>query len=179
MPEVKFLNALTVSEDFLIRKAELDDCAQILECLALAFAPYRQSYTPGAFADTVLGRQTLRQRLVEMTVLVGIAPQNRLVATVGYKLQDNGEAHIRGMAIHPAWQGRSAAHRLLWRVESDVRALGCRAMTLDTTAVLGRAIRFYEKNGFRPTGEVGTFFGMDLFAYRKELAGICPEPNCP
>ena len=39
---------------FRIRKARLEDAGEILECLAQAFAPYRGSYTPAAFADTVL-----------------------------------------------------------------------------------------------------------------------------
>jgi len=163
--------------EFLIRRANPDDCAQILNCLALAFAPYREAYTPGAFADTVLDPQTLRQRLDEMAVLVAVTSENRLVGAIGYKLQDNGEAHIRGMAVHPAWQGSSVAQTLLARVESDLRALDCRAMTLGTTSVLRQAIRFYERNGFRATGEVSSFFGMDLFAYRKELAAMGPQPK--
>jgi SAM-dependent methyltransferase/ribosomal protein S18 acetylase RimI-like enzyme len=165
-----------MAPEFLIRKADLDDSRPILDCLELAFAPYRETYTPGAFADTVLDPQTLGQRLGEMTVLVAIASENRLVGTIGYKLQPNGEAHIRGMAVHPEWQGSPVAQGLLARVESDLRALGCSAMTLDTTAVLRQAIRFYEKNGFRATGEVSSFFGMDLFGYRKELTGIVLQP---
>jgi SAM-dependent methyltransferase/ribosomal protein S18 acetylase RimI-like enzyme len=166
-----------VAGEFFIRKADVNDCTRILDCLALAFLPYREAYTPGAFADTVLDPLTLRQRLDEMSVLVAIASENRLVGTIGYQLQPDGEAHIRGMAVHPEWQGRSVAPSLLAHVESDLRARGCRAMTLGTTAVLRQAIRFYEKNGFRPTGEVSSFFGMDLFGYRKELAAIGLEPT--
>jgi GNAT superfamily N-acetyltransferase len=158
-----------MSPEFFIRKATLDDCGPILDCLALAFAPYRTAYTAGAFADTVLDPLTLRKRLGEMTLLVAIANENRLVGTIGYKLEDNGEAHIRGMAVDPVWQGSSVARKLLARVESDLGALGCYAMTLGTTAVLRQAVRFYEKNGFWATGEVTPFFGMDLFVYRKDL----------
>ena len=61
------------------------------------------------------------------------------------------------------------ARLLLDRVESDLRDLGCSAVTLDTTAPLERAIRFYERNGFRSTGQVGSFFGMPLFEYRKDI----------
>ena len=42
-------------------------------------------------------------------------------------------------------------------------------MTLCTTRPLQRAIRFYEKNGFHATGEVSSFFGMDLLSYRKDI----------
>jgi SAM-dependent methyltransferase/ribosomal protein S18 acetylase RimI-like enzyme len=168
-----------MAEEFFIRVANLDDCGALLECLALAFAPYRQAYTPGAFADTVLDAQTLRHRLNEMTVLVAITTENRLVGTVSYKLQDNGEAHIRGMAVRPDWQGSPVAQRLLARVEWDLRDRGSRAMTLGTTAVLRQAIRFYEKNGFQATGEVSDFFEMDLFSYRKELGdtGVVSSPG--
>jgi ribosomal protein S18 acetylase RimI-like enzyme len=73
------------------------------------------------------------------------------------------------MAVRPAWEGFGVAERLLNQVESELRELHCSAITLDTTRPLQRAIRFYEKHGFRPTGEIASFFGMDLFAYRKEL----------
>jgi hypothetical protein len=52
--------------------ARLEDASGILGCLAQAFAAYRVSYTPAAFADTVLTRRTLRERFKEMTVLVAI-----------------------------------------------------------------------------------------------------------
>src|SRR5262249_29977268 len=54
-------------------------------------------------------------------------------------------------------------------------ALGCRTVTLDTTGVLRKAMRFYEKNGFRATGEVSSFFGMELFGYRKELDDVTEQ----
>lgn len=48
----------------------------------------------------------------------------------------------------PEHQGSGVAAGLLDQVESDLRDLNCRAMTLDTTKPLQRAIRFYERNGF-------------------------------
>jgi len=44
-------------------------------------------------------------------------------------------------------------------------------VTLDTTRPLERAIRFYERCGYRATGVVRDFFGMPLFEYAKDLAG--------
>ena len=37
------------------------------------------------------------------------------------------------------------------------------------SAPLQRAIRFYERNGYRPSGRVADFFGMPLFEYVKPL----------
>ena len=61
------------------------------------------------------------------------------------------------------------AQRLLDAALADLRACGCARVTLDTTEPLRRAIRFYERNGFRPTGAVGDFFGMPLFEYARAL----------
>jgi ribosomal protein S18 acetylase RimI-like enzyme len=61
------------------------------------------------------------------------------------------------------------AKSLLDRAESDLRKLGCHIMTLCTTKPLQRAIHFYEKNGFHASGEVGSFFGMDLVSYGKDI----------
>ena len=47
---------------FSIRRAGDSDAAGILECLRSSFEPYRESYTPGGFADTVLAPETIGQR---------------------------------------------------------------------------------------------------------------------
>lgn len=44
-------------------------------------------------------------------------------------------------------------------------------LTLDTTRPLERAIAFYERRGYRPTGIVGDFYGMELIEYEKMLGG--------
>jgi hypothetical protein len=46
---------------------------------------------------------------------------------------------------------------------------GCRRVTLDTTLPLTAAIKFYENNGYRKSGQVTDFFGMPLLEYVKEL----------
>jgi hypothetical protein len=54
----------------LIRKATGEDASGILACLSAAFEEYRDSYTSGAFADTVLTAETIAMRVQEMTVFV-------------------------------------------------------------------------------------------------------------
>ena len=153
-----------------IRKAALADADGILQCLEQAFAAYRSSYTPDAFKDTVLTRETLRKRFTEMTLLVAVDQAGRVIGTIAYKIEKNGEeGHIRGMAVRPDLQGCGAAKKLLDQVEAGLRERHCRIVTLDTTRPLQRAIHFYEKNCYRATGEVASFFGMDLLAYRKEI----------
>jgi ribosomal protein S18 acetylase RimI-like enzyme len=153
---------------FTARKATLSDAWGILRCLEQAFAPYHDSYTPLAFTDTVLTEKTLRVRFTQMEILVAADDSGRVIGTVAYKVE-GGEGHVRGMAVLPGHQGSGVATVLLRQVESNLRDLQCSAITLDTTEPLQPAIRFYERNGFRATGQISQFFGMKLFAYRKQL----------
>jgi ribosomal protein S18 acetylase RimI-like enzyme len=152
-----------------IRKAQPPDAPAIAACLASAFAPFRSQYTSGAFADTVLTAEGVLQRMTHMTIYAALAPTNDVVGTVAFAIDDQ-VGHLRGMAIRPEWQGRAIAEELLRVAEDDIRAAGCSRITLDTTLPLQRAIRFYERNGYLPTGRVTDFFGMPLHEYRKQLA---------
>lgn len=154
---------------FSIRKATVEDTQGILECLRAAFEKYRHAYTPGAFLDTVLTPETLLERLANMTVFVATTPLGQVVGTVADNVIRTGEGHIRGMAVRPAWQGTGVATQLLGRVEWELREKQCIRISLDTTEPLQRAMRFYERNGYRRSGKITDFFGMQLFEYVKEL----------
>lgn len=153
-----------------IRRAVEDDIPSILKCLAESFAPYRDNYSAEAFLDTVLTSQTLKYRMKHMEVFVAESePEFSIIGTVACNLVTPEEGHLRGMAVLPAGQGAGVAQQLLERAEAELRARKCIRITLDTTEPLKRAIRFYERNGFRPSGRVGDFFGMPLFEYVKIL----------
>lgn len=140
-----------------------------MACLAAAFETYRESYTAGGFKDTILAPQSAEQRLREMTVLVAENDAGEVIGTVAYQVLGSGEGHLRGMAVYPRLQGKGIAARLLTTAESNLRARGCARVTLDTTRPLKRAIAFYCRHGYEPTGVVGDFFGMELFEYAKHL----------
>jgi len=153
-----------------VRRATPADAAGILACLAAAFEPYRDRYTPDAFRDTVLTPVTVQLRLASMAVFVAVTPEGEITGTIGGSIVSRGEAHIRGMAVLPQWQGAGVAGQLLQAVEDELRSQGCRRITLDTTQPLERAMRFYQKSGYRRSGKVSDFFGMPLFEYVKPLA---------
>jgi GNAT superfamily N-acetyltransferase len=158
-----------VPDDFFIRRANAEDSAAILRCLELAFEPYRASYTPGAWLDTVLDPETLAQRLSSMQVLVAVSPQEGIVATLAF-IANGSEGHLRGMAVLPEWQGREVSSALLLAAEAELDLQKCLRITLDTTEPLERATRFYENNGYRRSGKITDFFGMKLHEFVKELS---------
>ncbi len=151
-----------------IREAQVEEAESICACLNAAFEPFRSQYTPAAFDDTVPSLGAMRERMAHMKVYVAITSNGEVVGTIASGMKRE-EGHLRGMAIHPRWQGRGIAEQLLDTAENDVLANGCNRVTLDTTLPLQRAIRFYRKNGFVPTGGVIDFFGMPLHEYAKPL----------
>ena len=152
-----------------IRQAADRDIPAVVRCLTAAFEEYRDRYTPQAFRDTVLTIQGAEQRMRAMTILVVDDYSANVVGTVAYQVMESGEGHVRGMAVDPLLHGKGIAARLLSRAEGELRKLGCSRVTLDTTQPLERAIRFYVREGYEPTGVVRDFFGMPLFEYVKTL----------
>ena len=154
---------------FSIRFATSADLSGILECLRAAFASYQSSYTQPGYADTVLTKKTLNRRLQFMSIFVAVDESGEIIGTIGCNAVGEGEGHLRGMAVRPEWQGAGVAGQLLKSAEAELRRIGCDRITLDTTAPLQRAVRFYERNGYRATGKVTDFFGMPLYEYAKRL----------
>jgi GNAT superfamily N-acetyltransferase len=154
---------------FSIRRATPADAAGILNCLNVAFAAYRERYTPAAYADTVLNTETIYERMACMALFVAVRESGEIVGTIGCQVTLPGEGHLRGMAVLPQWQGHGVAADLLNAAEADLRYQHCARITLDTTEPLQRAMRFYERNGYRRSGKVADFFDMPLFEYVKTI----------
>ncbi|MGZ4835775.1 MAG: GNAT family N-acetyltransferase [Terriglobales bacterium] len=158
-----------MQDNITIRIASETDAFGILECLRIAFEPYRAQYTPDGFADTVLTPQTIQHRLEQMSVFVAGTPGNQIVGTIACAVIDASEGHLRGMAVLPEWQGHGIAEELLQSAELELAGRGCSRITLDTTEPLQRAMRFYEKHGYVASGRTADFFGMPLHEYVKDL----------
>ena len=162
-----FTPAMSSEKSITIRQATANDAPGILNCLREAFEPYRASYTPEAFRDTVLTPETITARFSEMKILVATDEGGKIVGTVAGKLAGKDEGHLRGMAMLPSCQGQGVAERLLAAIESHLWSHGCKRITLDTTKPLKRAARFYEKHGYQSSGRVSDFYGMPLYEYVK------------
>ena len=160
---------LTEIPGICIRKAKDEDAPGILACLGEAFEEFRNRYTPDAFLDTVLTMKALRERLERMSVFVAVNSAGEIVGTIACNALSSEEGHLRGMAVLPSMRGNGAAAQLLRQAEAELRLRGCNRVTLDTTEPLERAMRFYEKNGYRRSGRISGFFGMPLIEYQKTL----------
>ncbi len=160
---------MTTPAPCIIRHAAPQDFVAILECLHEAFEPFRRAYTPEAFADTVPSLETLQHRSANMTILVAVNSAGGLIGTIAAGMTSSTEGHLRGMAVCSDCQGHGVAGQLLASAEALLQSRGCRRVTLDTTEPLARAISFYRKNGYSPTGRTQDFYGMPLFEFAKDL----------
>jgi GNAT superfamily N-acetyltransferase len=151
-----------------VRQATEADASAILDCLHAAFEPYRTEYTPAAFEATVLTQAALADRLRQSMVFVAVTATGHVVGTISVAVARDG-GHVRGLAVRPERQGHGIAQQLLATVFAALRGLGCTRVTLETTAPLERAIRFYEAQGFVPTGRIRIFHDMALSEYARRL----------
>lgn len=153
-----------------VRNAKGEDSQRILACLRGAFEEFREHYTPEAFLETVLTPSTLRERLQAMSVFVAVNSREQVVGTIASSVVSLEEGHLRGMAVLPAMRGSGIAAQLLRRVEAELAQFRCASVTLDTTEPLLRAMRFYEKHGYRRSGKTKDFFGMLLISRQVSRA---------
>ncbi len=165
------------SENISIRMAREEDIPGLIGCLGAAFEEFRSRYTVGAFEDTVLTPESVRQRLKEMTIFVAVDSGGQVVGTIASQVVLVNEGHLRGMAVLPRLHGAGLAQRLLERAEEHLGEKGCARITLDTTEPLERAMRFYERNGYRRSGKEQGFFGMRLMEYEKPVLSPYDQAN--
>jgi ribosomal protein S18 acetylase RimI-like enzyme len=118
----------------------------------------------------VLSAETIKHRMKNMKIFVAeVQTSGAIIGTVACNLVSREEGHLRGMAVLSSYRGSEVAQHLLETAEAELRAQKCIRITLDTTEPLTRAINFYRRNGFRPSGRVTDFFGMPLYEYTKDL----------
>ena len=166
MPQIR---RYWVVNQFSIRPATERDAEAVQCCLETAFAPYATKYSRDAFLDTVPTLENVYQRFTWMSLFVAVDESGSIFGTIGCYVKTPEEGHVRGMAVREAWQGKGIAQQLLSAAESELRRRGCVRVSLDTTDPLQRAIHFYEKQGYRRSGEITDFYGMPLHEFIKEL----------
>ena len=159
----------------IVREAALDDATAIADVLALAFEEYRPDYTAAAYEATTSSASDVRLRLREGPIWLAIDGV-RAVGTVSAKRTLEG-IYLRGMAILPDARGLGIGVALLDCVVEYARRESASRLYLSTTPFLLRAIRLYERYGFRRIeGGPPDLHGTPLFTMEKVLASGSSAP---
>ncbi len=72
------------------------------------------------------------------------------VACVAVKTLEPGLGEVKRLWVDPAARGQGLARRMMERIEGEARALGMRALKLDTNDHLPEAIALYRATGWTP-----------------------------
>jgi putative acetyltransferase len=158
---------LSAQKPVQVRLAEPADAPSISALLYESFVEFKHLYTEGGFAATTPPTEQILVRMGEGPVWVALV-DDAIVATVS--VVPKGESlYVRGMAVLPAARGNRIGELLSDRLEIYAAEHNFTRLFLSTTPFLDRAIRLYEKCGFRRTGE-GPYdlFGTALFTMEKQ-----------
>ena len=151
-----------------IRLTIPEDVQAVAMVLQQAFVEYQPLYTPEGFSATTPSADLIRERLTEGPTWVAVQ-DSAIVGTVSAVLKGAG-VYVRSMAILPTQRGQRLGQELLQIAESFAREHNADYMFLSTTPFLNRAIRLYERYGFRRNDDgPHDLFGTPLFTMVKPL----------
>jgi GNAT superfamily N-acetyltransferase len=169
-------------DEWVIRRATLDDADLVAETVALAFEGYRAWAPPGW--DPPLAPMHL-ERANELLSLSGawcaIAFEDDAVAGhVAFSPARTREephepiadlAYLSMLFVREPWWGTGLATELLRRATTEAAAQGYRSMRLETPLANARARRFYEREGWRLAGDAiyEPTLGFEIIEYRRPL----------
>ena len=119
---------------------------------------------PGAFGSSTEQEQALpendwRAMIRTAAIFVATAGESSVGVVAGLPRESAGERGLGAMWVAPSWRGRGVAAALTDAVIAWARSEGCVRIGLWVCADSPRARRFYQRQGFRATGQIRPFPG--------------------
>jgi GNAT superfamily N-acetyltransferase len=156
----------------IVRDADERDIHEIHDVLANAFRQYHKDYTDGAYNITVVSVEELGKRLRDPEKVVFVAQMHdSIVGTITIDMS-GGCFYVQSMAVSPFVQKKGIGILLLQRAEEYAVGKGIKKMLLECYEPLVKAIRLYEKFGFRRTGKSRPYSGITVFEMAKDLREV-------
>jgi GNAT superfamily N-acetyltransferase len=117
---------------------------------------------PGAFGSAPEQEEALPEdawRAMTRTAAIFVATANGtgIGVVAGLPRESAGERGLGAMWVTPSWRGRGVAAALAGAVIAWARSEGCARIGLWVSADSPRARRFYQRQGFRATGQARPF----------------------
>jgi len=102
--------------------------------------------------------------------LVALTAARRAIACGALRRLDAHSAEVKRMYVEPSGRGSGVAAALLRALELQARTRGWTTLRLETGPAQPDAIRFYEREGYRPIPRYGVYVGSDLsLCYERAL----------
>jgi ribosomal protein S18 acetylase RimI-like enzyme len=163
---------MMADSDVTVRAAESKDIREIHSILAEAFAPYRKRYTEKAYNVTVVSKKEIENRLNDQNALILVAQLHKdIVGTAAIKMYSDN-LYLQSMAVRPGVQRKGIGMLILGEIEKRARETGVDELSLECYEPLTKAIRVYEKFGFRKTGRRRPYYGITIFEMKKNIRRV-------
>ena len=102
--------------------------------------------------------------------VIAVSPDGRAVGCGALRRLDEASAEVKRMYVEPASRGSGVAAALLRTLKEKARDRGWTTLRLETGPAQPDAIRFYEREGYRPIPLYGVYVGSDLsLCYERAL----------
>ena len=159
--------------ELVLRRLAPADWAAFREIRLAALRDAPEAFGSTAAEAQMLGEQEWRRRLVQRTVFMAEAANQRVGLVAGIGRARPGEAELVSMWVAPAWRGRGVGDRLVEAVLAWAAGEGFTSVRLWVANGNTRAERLYARHGFDATGRSqpmgGERFAVVEFEMRREL----------
>ncbi len=143
-------------------------------CASLSDVDALEALENKAFDGDRLSRRSLRYYVTAQTVVMRVMKRDGALAAYSLLAFRKGSkiARLYSIAVDPDFEGRGLGRILLKTCEKDARAHGCVVLRLEVRVDNKRAIKLYEKNGYRRFDEIEDYYedGATAICLKKDLA---------
>jgi ribosomal-protein-alanine N-acetyltransferase len=94
--------------------------------------------------------------------------QEKIVGTAAIKVSSDN-FYLQSMAVHPGVQRKGIGMIILEAIEKHAKEMGFAELSLECYEPLTKAIKIYEKFGFRRTGRRRPYYGITIFEMKKSI----------
>jgi len=160
---------ITANKKLVLRRAKINEEYDIYDILIEAFEPYKKDFTLKGYKAAILNPDEFKKRIIENIFMVFVITLNkRIIGTVSI-LHKTDSFYIRSMAVHPDYQNKGIGFFILENISNFAKKEKIKKLSLESFKPLFKAVRFYEKYGFKKTGIIKDLCGNEIFEMIKEL----------
>ena len=160
-----------------VRRATIDDFDVMAAAYIAAWRKgFQHMFSAHVFADENFDearREECRESTLQNHVDTYVAETECRVAGFITTTRTAGDATVDDVYVHPASWGSGAAAALVARVEDDLRSIGGRRLSAWVPEDSPTARRFFDKIGWRPTGNIEL-----LSVYPRDVNRVFEYERC-
>lgn len=159
--------------ELVVRRAKLREAYKIHGVLKQAFKGLEgRGYSTRAIETATVDVEEIERRMRSGGHVLLAELSNEIIGTVtGF--EEHKSMHVCSLAVHPDYQNRGVARKLMESLEIIARKKRCYKLFLQTAWAMKEAIRLYESLGYVKEGNLRKhFYGEDFIVFSKFIEEV-------